>query len=94
MDTIQKERLIQGGEFHAKSVLIVDDDKRSMQCLARVMEARGFEVMTAETVFSAVVQINRRTPVYAVVHPRLGDGCGLDVAATLKNDNRMHAPSS
>ena len=34
----------------AGSVLIVEDDKRLMQCLARAMEARGFKVMIAGSV--------------------------------------------
>ena len=32
-----------------RSVLIVDDDRSFLQRLARAMEARGFEVATAET---------------------------------------------
>jgi ActR/RegA family two-component response regulator len=50
MDVIQKQRSIQGAELHAKSMLIVEDDKRLLHCLTRAMEARGFEVMTAEKV--------------------------------------------
>jgi len=84
MDVIQKQRSIQDAELHAKSMLIVEDDKRLLHCLTRAMEARGFEVMTAETVSNAVVQINLRAPEYAVVDLRLDDGCGLDVVAALK----------
>jgi hypothetical protein len=39
MDPIQKKGLIQGDALHAKSVLIVEDDKWLMQNLARVMGA-------------------------------------------------------
>ena len=84
MDVIQKQRSIQDAELHAKSMLIVEDDKRLLHCLTRAMEARDFEVMTAETVSNAVVQINLRAPEYAVVDLRLDDGCGLDVVAALK----------
>src|SRR6202042_2900300 len=48
------------------------------------MEARGFEVMNAESVFNAIVQINLRAPGYAVADLRLGDGYGLDVISALK----------
>src|SRR5215831_20460250 len=84
MDAIQKQCLIQGTELHAKSMLILEDDKRLLHCLTRAMEARGFEVMSAESVFNAMAQINLRAPEYAVVDLRLGDGCGLDVVAALK----------
>ena len=53
-------------------MLIVEDDKRLMRCLTLAMEARGFEVMNAELVFNAIVQINLRAPEYAVVDLRLG----------------------
>ena len=65
-------------------MLIVEDDKQLMHCLARAMEARGFEVMTAESVFDALAQIKLSAPEYAVVDLRLGDGCGLDVISALK----------
>ena len=75
---------VQSDELHTKSVLIVEDDKRLMHCLTLAMEARGFEVMNAESVFNAIVQIKLRAPEYAVVDLRLGDGCGLDVISALK----------
>jgi len=84
MDAIQKQCLIQGTELHAKSMLILEDDKRLLHCLTRAMEARGFEVMSAESVFNAMAQINLLAPEYAVVDLRLRDGCGLDVVAALK----------
>ena len=40
MDVIQKQRSIQDAELHAKSMLIVEDDKRLLHCLTRAMEAR------------------------------------------------------
>ena len=84
MNAMQKQRAIQSDELHTKSVLIVEDDKRLMHCLTLAMEARGFEVMNAESVFNAIVQINLRAPGYAVADLRLGDGCGLDVISALK----------
>jgi two-component system, response regulator RegA len=66
------------------SVLIVDNDKKLMQCLARAMEARGFEVTTAGSVFEGLAQVELNGPEYAVVDMRLEDGCGLDVISALK----------
>ena len=67
-----------------KSVLIVDNDKKLMQCLARAMEARGFKVTTAGSVFDGLTQVKLSAPEYAVADLRLGDGCGLDVISALK----------
>ena len=47
-EAIQKQCLAQISQPRARSVLIVEDDKRLVLCLARAMEARGFKVMTAE----------------------------------------------
>jgi two-component system, response regulator RegA len=66
------------------SVLIVDNDKKLMQCLARAMEARGFEVTTSGSVFEGLAQVELNAPEYAVVDMRLEDGCGLDVISALK----------
>jgi two-component system response regulator RegA len=67
-----------------RTLLIVEDDKSFLQRLARAMEARGFEVRTAESVSEGVQQIEQVAPAYAVVDMRLGDGTGLDVIAALK----------
>src|SRR5262245_16975420 len=59
----------------AGSVLIVEDDKRLMQCLARAMEARGFKVIVARSVCDGLAQIQLSAPEYAVVDMRtLGPG--------------------
>jgi two-component system response regulator RegA len=68
----------------AGSLLIVEDDTRLMGCLARAMEVRGFEVTSAGSVYDGLAQIQLSAPDYAVVDMRLGDGCGLDVVAALK----------
>src|SRR5580698_6298115 len=68
----------------SRSVLIVEDDRQLTQCLARAMEARGFDVATAESVLDGLAQIKLRAPEYALVDMRLGDGCGLDVISALK----------
>ena len=67
-----------------RSLLIVDDDKSFLQRLARAMESRGFEVMTAEAVAEGLQHVERAAPAFAVVDMRLGDGSGLDVISALK----------
>ena len=66
-----------------RTLLLVDDDKPFLTRLARAMEARGFEVRTAESVSEGVDQVRRSAPGYAVVDLRLGDGNGLDVIQAL-----------
>jgi two-component system response regulator RegA len=66
-----------------KTLLLVDDDKPFLTRLARAMEARGFDVRTAESVAEGVEQVRRSAPGYAVVDLRLGDGNGLDVIQAL-----------
>ena len=69
-----------------KSLLLVDDDKPFVTRLARAMEARGFDVLMAESVAEGVAMVRRAAPAFAVVDLRLGDGNGLDVIEAL------HAP--
>jgi two-component system, response regulator RegA len=84
MDTFQTKCLPSASQLGTKSVLIIEDDKRLRQCLARTMEARGFKVMTADSVFNGLAQIRLMAPEYAVVDLRLADGCGLEVIFELK----------
>ena len=67
-----------------RTLLIVEDDKSFLQRLARAMEARGFEVRTAESVSDGLQEVERSAPAFAVVDMRLGDGNGLDVIVALK----------
>jgi two-component system response regulator RegA len=67
-----------------RTLLIVEDDKAFLQRLARAMEARGFEVRTAESVGEGLQQVEASAPAFAVVDMRLGDGNGLDVISALK----------
>jgi two-component system, response regulator RegA len=66
-----------------KTLLLVDDDKPFVTRLARAMEIRGFEVLTAESVAEGIAQVKRAAPSFAVVDLRLGDGNGLDVIEVL-----------
>ena len=67
-----------------RTLLIVEDDKSFLQQLARAMEARGFDVATAESVGEGLQQVEMSAPAFAVVDMRLGDGNGLDVISALK----------
>jgi two-component system response regulator RegA len=80
-DTVAAAALNIPGE---RSLLIVEDDKSFGVRLARAMEARGFEVRTAETVADGLLQVEKSAPAFAVVDMRLGDGNGLDVVSALK----------
>ena len=42
-----------------RTLLIVEDDKSFLQRLARAMEARGFEVTTAESVADGLQQVEK-----------------------------------
>ena len=73
-----------------KTLLIVDDDRPFRERLARAMQARGFEVVLAETVREGVAIARERPPAFAVVDLKLEDGNGLDVVETL-HDTRPNA---
>ena len=66
------------------SLLIVDDDGPFLRRLARAMETRGFVVDTAESAAEGIAKAKTKTPKYAVVDLRLGDGSGLDVIAAIR----------
>jgi two-component system response regulator RegA len=69
-----------------RSLLIVEDDKSFLQRLAKALEARGFNVTTAESVAEGLKQVGHEAPAFAVVDMRLGDGNGLDVISALKRE--------
>ncbi|MCC7320107.1 MAG: ActR/PrrA/RegA family redox response regulator transcription factor [Rubellimicrobium sp.] len=73
-----------------RSLLLVDDDDAFLKRLARAMERRGFEVLTAATVAEGRAVAASRPTAYAVVDLRLEDGNGLDVVETLR-DHRPDA---
>ena len=85
VDAFQKQCWTPTGQPGARSVLIVEDDRRLMQCLARAMETRGFKVMIAGSMCDGLAQIQLSAPEYAVVDMRFNDGCGLDVISALKH---------
>ncbi|MEK9594899.1 MAG: ActR/PrrA/RegA family redox response regulator transcription factor [Rhodospirillaceae bacterium] len=65
-------------------LLLLDDDAPLRNRLARAMEARGFTVVTAESVAEGIAVAKQEPPAYAVLDMRLADGSGLDVVATLR----------
>jgi two-component system response regulator RegA len=67
-----------------KTLLILDDDKPFLTRLARAMEARGFQVATADCVQEGLDLIARNPPAFAIIDMRLLDGNGLDVISELK----------
>lgn len=67
----------------ADSLLIVDDDERLAERLARAMEKRGFVVEVAHSVAEGIERGTREKPAFAVVDLRLEDGSGLDVVKAL-----------
>lgn len=71
-------------ETAPRDLLIVDDDQRFCDRLARAMERRGFNVQTAYTVADGLAQARRLAPNYAVVDLRLDDGSGLQVVQALR----------
>jgi len=73
-----------------RSLLLVDDDEVFLKRLARAMERRGFEVVTAASVAEGRAAAGSSPPAYAVVDLRLEDGNGLDVVETLRD----HRPDS
>jgi len=68
-----------------KSLLILDDDNALRRTLARSMEARGFQVVTAATVSEAKSVIQTAPPNYAVLDLKLEDGNGLEVVHLLQS---------
>jgi two-component system response regulator RegA len=71
------------GSADEKTLLIVDDDRPFRERLTRAMQARGFDVVSAETVQEGIAIARDRPPAYAVVDLKLDDGNGLDVVETL-----------
>jgi two-component system response regulator RegA len=67
-----------------RSLLLVDDDEAFLKRLARAMEKRGFEPVTAESVAAGKAAAAARPPAFAVVDLRLEDGNGLDVVEALR----------
>ena len=73
-----------------KSLLLLDDDQALRTRLGRALEARGFEVTTAESVAEASAILRDKAPAFAVLDMRLEDGNGLKVVEAVR-DRRADA---
>lgn len=60
-----------------KTMLIADADEKFRDCLAVDMRKRGFDVHTFAAVQESMAAIEVKTPGYAIVDIRLGEGNGL-----------------
>ncbi len=67
-----------------RSLLIVDDEPNLCGQLAKAMERRGFDVVTAGGVADGIEIAETRPPEFAVIDLRLGDGTGLDIVRALR----------
>lgn len=68
------------------SVLLVDDDERFRERLARALERRGLVVTSAENVRDAATAIATAPAFgYAVLDLKLPDGSGLELLGPLRN---------
>jgi two-component system response regulator RegA len=64
--------------------LLVEDDERFRERLARALQVRGCEVRAVATVAEALAAASGESPELAVVDLKLPEGSGLDVVRALK----------
>ena len=74
---------IDWSKYPDKSLIVVEDDQAFLNRLSRALEARGFDVQTADTVAGGLALIDQAPPAFAVVDMRLEDGNGLEVIEAL-----------
>jgi two-component system, response regulator RegA len=74
-------------ESEDNSLIIVDDDNPFRERLARAMEKKGFKVTQAEGVKKGLECLKDKSPAFAVIDLRLGDGNGLEVVKQLQKSN-------
>ncbi|WP_395944416.1 ActR/PrrA/RegA family redox response regulator transcription factor [Brevundimonas sp.] len=67
-----------------KSLLLLDDDQALRTRMGRALEARGFQVTTAESVAEATVLLRDKAPAFAVLDMRLEDGNGLKIVEAVR----------
>lgn len=70
-------------ERSAPSVLLVEDDERFRERLARALTGRGCDVRSVATVDEALAAATDESPELAVVDLKLPSGSGLDVVRGL-----------
>ncbi|WP_426024455.1 ActR/PrrA/RegA family redox response regulator transcription factor [Brevundimonas sp. PWP3-1b1] len=67
-----------------KSLLLLDDDQALRTRMGRALEARGFQVTTAESVAEATQLLRDKAPAFAVLDMRLEDGNGLKIVEAVR----------
>lgn len=65
------------------NILVVDDDEVFRSRMARGLEARGYEVRTADGVAAAIELAHQECPEWALVDLRMAEGNGLDLIREL-----------
>ena len=65
-------------------LLIADDDEVFRQVLGRALEKRGFEVMSAEDVPTAIAMAEENAPEYAVIDLKMPGPSGLTLVKRLQ----------
>lgn len=69
-----------------KNVLIIDDEKRFRELLARVIGLEGFEVLQAKNVRKGFKVLEKETISVVVTDVKLPDGNGLEVLKRIKDE--------
>ncbi|HNA71263.1 MAG TPA: response regulator, partial [Nitrosomonas sp.] len=71
-------------EIEQPSLLIVDDDSVFCEVLTKAMVKRGFEVICAHTIASAMEKIESLVPEYAIIDLKLADESGLTLVEKIR----------
>lgn len=66
------------------NLMIVDDDTVFCDVLAKAMSRRGFEVVCAHTIQTALQQAELLAPEYAIIDLKLADESGLSLVEKIK----------
>lgn len=66
-----------------KSLLLVEDDAALLPRLALALQARGFNVRSANSIAAGLDLVRASPPAFAVVDLRLADGSGLAIVSEL-----------
>ena len=69
--------------YEDRSLIVVEDDQSFLNRLSRALDARGFEVKTADNVDDGLEIVRNDPPAFAVVDMRLEGGNGLTVIEAL-----------
>lgn len=71
------------GDEEDRSLLLADDDEHFSVRTRRLLEARGFRVVWAESLVEARLRIEAEPPAFAVLEARIGEGAGLSLIGDL-----------